>query len=71
MNVLFCKSILILFIFHLVFYSFFAYNGDEGRESMVIVIRKEKETIKKSIKNDILIKYGKINNLMWSVLKSR
>ena len=38
---------------------------------MVIVIRKEKETIKKSIKNDILIKYGKINNLMWSVLKSR
>ena len=46
-----------LFILHLIFYSFFIYSEDEGREGMIVVVCEERETIKKrKRKIDILIK---------------
>ena len=37
---------------------------------MMVVMYKERKTIKKIKKINILIKLYKINNLMWTVLKS-
>ena len=43
------KFTLILFILHLVFYSFFMYLNNEGREPIIVVMCEKRETIKKMI----------------------
>ena len=47
---------MILFILHLVVYSFFIYLENERREWMVVVVCEKRETIKKKRKIDILMK---------------
>ena len=45
---------MILFILHLIVYSFFIYLENERRDWMVVVVCEKRETIKKKI--DILMK---------------
>ena len=60
-----------LFILHLVVYSFFTYLKDEGKEWVVVVVCKERQTIKKIKKNWYFNKmYSKIDSLMLGVLKN-
>ena len=47
---------MILFILHLIVYSFFIYLENERRDWMVVVVCEKRETIKKKI--DILMKCG-------------
>ena len=52
------KFTLLLFILHLIFYSFFMYSEDERIEWIIVVMCEKNQQLKKSRKIDILMEYN-------------